>query len=269
MIELSSGSIATGSYDKTVCVWNLDSQNPLDTIQTTGRVFCLLEFEPGILLCGTDNNEIEMWDINGATDEKKFTFKKHLLWVNCLTKCNNNFFASGSNDSDIIVWNYERREPYKILSDHEEGVLSLITLKDGRLCSGSSDMTIKIWDIEVGECVATLKGHTRWVKCVYQLLNGYIISGSDDKTIRIWDQNSCLATLSDHKKSVRILCQISDNLFASGSFDKTIKIWDINTKQCVQTLEGHTSNVICLLLHSSGLLISSSGDRNVKIWKNQ
>ena len=50
VIELSSGAIATGSYDKTVCIWKLENQNPYDTIYTSGRVFCLLEFEPGIIL---------------------------------------------------------------------------------------------------------------------------------------------------------------------------------------------------------------------------
>ena len=124
-----------------------------------------------------------MWNINGGNNSKLFTFTGHLLWVNCLTKCNNNYFASGSNDSDIRVWDFEGKKPYNVLSEHEEGVLSLITLQDGKLCSGSVDLTIKIWDWENGECVATLKGHSAWVKCLYQLSNGYIVSGADDKTI--------------------------------------------------------------------------------------
>ena len=154
LIELLSGYLATGSYDTTIKIWDLNKVDPINSIQVNGRVFCLLEFMQGILLCGTDNNEIEMWDINESKNTKLFTFQGHLLWVNCLTKCNINYFASGSNDSDIRIWNYSEKIPYNVLSEHEEGVLTLITLKDGKLCSGSADLKIKIWDWENGKCIA-------------------------------------------------------------------------------------------------------------------
>ena len=63
IIELDSGYVASGSYDKTINIWDLNNTEPVNTIKTSGRVFCLLEFIPGILLCGTDNSEIEMWNI--------------------------------------------------------------------------------------------------------------------------------------------------------------------------------------------------------------
>ena len=269
LIELSNGNIATGSYDTTISIWDINNDNPLLSIPTSGKVICLLEFKPGILLCGTDNKEIEMWTINGKDTNHVTTFQGHLLWVNCLTKCNDDFFASGSNDSDIRIWNYSEQKAYNVLQGHDDCVLALITLKDGKLCSGSVDLTIKIWDWENGTCISTMKGHQSWVKCLYQLLNGYIASGGDDKTIKIWNNNSCIKTLYGHKKSVRIICQISENLIVSGSFDKTIKIWDINKNCCIQTLDEYSSKVICLLLHSSGLLISAYNDRTIKIWKNQ
>ena len=208
IIELSSGCIASGSYDKTVEIWDLDSQTAMKSIPASGRVFCLLEFVPGILLIGTDTNNIEICNINESNSCEEKKFEGHKLWVNCLTKCDDNYFASGSNDSDIRIWNFYEKQPYNVLSDHEDNVFTLTTLKDGKLCSGSADLTIKIWDWEKGECISTLKGHTRWIKCVYQLLNGNIVSGGDDKTIKIWDQEKCLATLNGHAKSIRKICQI-------------------------------------------------------------
>ena len=267
LIELSSGDLATGSYDCTIKIWDINTQICQKNIPETGNVLCLLEFFPGILLCGTDENHIQIYDLNNSNNRALYSFEGHLLWINCLVKCNDTYFASGSNDSDIRIWNYESKNCVNVLSGHNNCVLTMIGLQNGNLCSGSADLTIKIWDWTNGSCVYTLTGHKKIIKCVYQLSNGYIISGSDDKTIRVWNNYTTINELTGHTKSIRSLCQVSNNLFASASFDKTIKIWNINNMDCVQTLVGHQSNVICLLLHSTGVLISCSTDHTIKIWK--
>ena len=269
LIGLSSGNIATCSYDKTIKILDLKTFKCIREIKTLVRIFCLLEFEPGKLLCGTENKEIELYDINTSA-KQNIVFQGHLLWVNCLAKCDAQFFASGSNDTDIRIWSYSTQQQYNVLSEHSKEVLALIILKDGRLCSGGADLSIKIWNWKDGKCEVTLIGHLRWIKCILELSNGNIISGSDDKTIRIWDKKNqlCINKLIEHEKSVRALCQLSDNLIASASFDKTIKIWDLNENKCVQTLNDHSDKVVCLL-KTTKYLISASGDKTIKFWKNE
>ena len=114
LIELSSGYIATGSYDNTIKIWDFVNEKLLTSIQESGHVLCLLEFEPNLLLCGTDENYIQLWDINNP-NRSLFTFEGHLLWVNCLVKCNNDYFASGSNDSDIRIWNWQEKSCVNVL----------------------------------------------------------------------------------------------------------------------------------------------------------
>ena len=267
LIELSSGKIATGSYDKTIKIWNIKKFECEMTLNEEGNVFCLLEFEPNLLLSGTDKNTIQLWDINNNKNNYLKKFEGHTLWVNGLVKCNDKYFASCSNDEDIRIWNFTTLKCENILKGHSDCVLCLINLMDGKLCSGSSDCSIKIWDWEKNICELTLEDNKDWIKCLYQLKNGYILSGLNDGTIKIWEKDKNTYNLFGHLGSIRGFCQINDQYFASSSFDKTIKIWDINIMKCINTLKGHKSNVIGIIFINN-YLISCSNDKTIKFWKN-
>ena len=286
MIELENKQIATGSYDNTIKIWDVNNQNCENEIIEDGKVFALLEFEPNLLLSAIDKTPddvqeisqirsedivINLWDLNSANSDNKIihSFTGHQLRINCLVKCDDKFFASCSNDGEIIIWDYHLRKKVHNLYGHADCILCLIRLNNGNLCSGSADMTIKIWNWENASCIATLTGNKHWVKCLCQLSNGYILSGSHDNLIKIWDSyNQFVTDLKGHTESVRSICQIGKtNYIASASFDHTIKIWDLNINECIQTLTEHTSSVINILYHSDGYLISSSKDKTIKIWK--
>ena len=284
MIELKNKSIVTGSYDNTIKIWDISNSHLEKLIQEEGKVFALLEFEPNQLLAAVDKTPdniqeisqiksddivIHCFNLNSTGGESTFSLTGHQLRVNSLVYCSDKFFASCSNDCNIIIWDFHFRKQAKVLRGHEDCILCMIRLNDGKLCSGGADMKIKIWDWENGNCVANLTGNTTFVKCLFELNNGYIISGSQDNLIKIWDYNyQNLVDLEGHKKSVRSICQIGTlNYIASASFDHTIKIWDLNTNNCVQTLTQHKSSVINVIFHSDGYLISCSNDKTIKIWK--
>ena len=267
LIKLNSGCLASGSYDNQIKIWNITTQSCIRNIKENGYVLSLLEFENNMLLSGTSENDIHLWDISSNINVPTHNFSGHQLWVNCLVKCDDNYFASASNDANIRIWDYYEKKCTSILQGHVDCILSLILLQNGNLCSGSADLTIKIWDWRNKFCKVTLKGHEKWVKCVYELDNEILLSGSDDKLIKVWKNENCIKTIRGHKHSVRTFCQINQNYFASGSFDKTIKIWDANTYELFQELVDHTSNVICLIKLKENCLASCSNDKTIKIWE--
>jgi WD40 repeat protein len=266
IIQLYSGSIATGSYDKTIIIWDLEL-SPIKTIQDLGKVLALLEFEPNMLLSSNSENIIRLWDLKSNKNENIHNFTGHDLWVNCLIKYDDKTFASASNDCNIIIWDYNQRKRIKKFEAHDDCILALIKLKDGNLCSGSADKLIKIWDSKEQKLIKDLKGHKNWVKCLCQMENETILSGSDDKTIKVWKNYECIYTIKEHSNSVRILIKLNDNYFVSGSFDKSIKIWDINKFKCHQTLSGYFSSALCILKLNNNDLISSHSDSTIILWE--
>ena len=275
LIELISGKIASGSYDKTIRIWDLNTEKEDLIIKEKGRVFCLLEFEKNKILSGISDNSITLWDADSPCENYIYNFTGHELWVNSLVKCDNKHFASASNDTKIKIWDFYNKKCTVTLKGHLDSVLTLILLKNKHLCSGGADLTIKIWDWEEQNCLSTLKGHEKWVKCILELNNGIIVSGSDDSTIKIWQNYIHIKTLRKHTHSVRTFCQINNYYFASGSFDCTIKIWAINTWICIQSFIGHSLNIICIISlenknkynDSYNYMASCSNDKTIKIWE--
>ena len=109
LIKLSKNNlIATGSYDGTVKIWDItkdENEALIMNKNAIGSVFCLLEFEPGKLLGGTSANMVNLWDLEDEDNQEYiYNFYKHYLWVQALVKCDENHFASASNDTRIIIW---------------------------------------------------------------------------------------------------------------------------------------------------------------------
>jgi len=269
IIQLHSGLIATGSYDTTIHIWDLEKSSPIKTIEAFGKVFALLEFEPNMLLSSSSDNKICLWDINSKKNNYIYKFTGHELWVNCLVKIDDKTFASASNDCNIIIWDYNQRKKINQFEAHDDCILALIKLKNGNLCSGSVDKLIKIWDSKDQRFIKDLKGHKKWIKCLCQMEDETILSGSDDTTIKVWKNYECIKTIIEgHSNSVRVLLKLNDNYFISGSFDKTIKIWDIKEFKCHQTLNKHSSNVFCILKLTNNNLISCS-DNTIILWEKE
>ena len=110
LIQLESGYIATGSYDSSIRIWDIDNGQCISYFYELGNVLCLLEFETNKILAGTSENNIGLWDLNNTQQDSIFNFTQHQLWVNCLVKCDEQHFASASNDANIIIWNYKNRK---------------------------------------------------------------------------------------------------------------------------------------------------------------
>jgi len=277
LIKLSKNNlIATGSYDGTVKIWDItkdENEALIMNKNAIGSVFCLLEFEPGKLLGGTSANMVNLWDLEDEDNQEYiYNFYKHYLWVQALVKCDENHFASASNDTRIIIWDYTNKKDEIYLEGHNDCIMDMIMLKNGYLCTSSADENIRIWDWKQQKCLFFFKAHEKYVKCLCELSNGYLLTGSEDNSIGVWKEKSSsyenVKYIEGHSKSIRTLCQIDNDHFASGSFDYTIKIWNIINWECLQTLKGHSMNVIDIIKFDDNTLISCSNDQTIKIWNN-
>ena len=69
----------------------------------------------------------------------------HTKSVRTLCQINKNFFASGSFDKTIKIWDIFNFTCLQTICGHKDLILTLIKLKSGEIISCSNDHEIKIW----------------------------------------------------------------------------------------------------------------------------
>ncbi|KAL2890790.1 Vegetative incompatibility protein HET-E-1 [Ceratocystis lukuohia] len=265
--------LASGSFDKTVKIWDATSGMCVQTLEGHHREVTSVVFsnDGQRLASASWDKTVKIWDATSGVCVQ--TLEGHHREVTSVVFSNDGRrLASGSFDKTVKIWDATSGVCVQTLEGHHREVTSVVFSNDGqRLASASWDKTVKIWDATSGVCVQTLEGHHRVVESVVFSNDGQrLASGSDDNTAKIWDATSgvCLQTLEGHGDYVTSAVFTNDEQrLASGSFDKTVKIWDATSGMCVQTLEGHHQEVTSVVFSNDGRrLASGSEDNTIKIW---
>lgn len=163
---LPGGTLASGSWDKTVRLWDMDAAECVATLaEHTGAVNALAVLSDGRLASGSDDESIRLWDV--ATRACVGVLKGHNWSVCSLAVLSDGRLASGSDDKTICVWDTRPTAaaggagaaataagtgtgggvPVMVLEGHAHWVRALLPLSGGRLASGSWDHTVCLWNL--------------------------------------------------------------------------------------------------------------------------
>ncbi|WP_261891276.1 TIR domain-containing protein [Acaryochloris marina] len=263
----------SGSADKTVKFWDLDSGQCLQTLEGHDSDVGSIALTPDgrRALSGSADKTIKLWDLDSGQCLQ--TLEGHIAYVESIAlSADGRRALSGSADKTVKLWDLNSGKCLQTLQGHTDDVSSVALSADGhRALSGSADKTVKLWDLDSGQCLQNLQGHTANVWSVALDADGRrALSGSSDRTVKLWDLNSgqCIQTLRGHTASIESVALTTDGCCAlSGSSDRTVKFWDLDSGQCLQTLEGHTAIVGSVALATGGCrAVSGSADRIVKLW---
>lgn len=278
--------LITGSYDRTVRVWNLETGVELHCLKGHERAVRALQFDEAKLITGSMDRTLKVWDWRSGKCIRTLT--GHSEGVVSLN-FDSNVLASGSVDSTIKVWNLRTGGAFT-LRGHSDWVNAVqlwdsngpthssstdISLLDvsgvlspnngsgteidaGKmLFSASDDGTIKMWDLTSRMCVRTITGHVAQVQSM-KLLFASDCDELSEASTRHAMIGSTPSTASGNRKKP---------LLISGSLDNTIKLWDIETGKSVQTFFGHIEGVWAVASDKLRL-VSGSHDRTIKVCLN-
>jgi predicted NACHT family NTPase len=155
--------IVSGSYDKSVRVWDAHSGECLRVLtgHSSPVMSVALSADGRRIVSGSYDKSVRVWDAHSGECLRVLTGHSNTVWSVALS-------ADGR-----------------------------------RIVSGSSDNSVRVWDAHSGECLRVLTGHSGWVRSVALSADGRrIVSGSDDNSVRVWDAHSgaALEVLEEDRK---------------------------------------------------------------------
>lgn len=174
----SGRQIASGSGDRTVRVWDIETGQATFTLSIEDGVTTVAMSPDGrYVAAGSLDKSVRVWD------------------------CSNGYLVERLEGPD----------------GHKDSVYSVAFAPNGRdLVSGSLDKTIKLWELSPprgmlpgtgpkgGSCVRTFEGHKDFVLSVALTPDGqWVMSGSKDRGVQFWDPHTGCAQLmlQGHKNS--------------------------------------------------------------------
>lgn len=161
--------MVTGSYDRTIRVWNLQTGETLRVLSGHARGVRCLQFDDSKVISGSMDRTLKIW--NWRTGELLRTLEGHTEGIVSLTY-NDRVLASGSADSSIRIWNFQTGECFP-LNGHRDWVNALqlwtapshgLSSPSMFLYSASDDFTIRLWDLQTRECLMVFQGHVGQVQ---------------------------------------------------------------------------------------------------------
>jgi len=222
--------LVSGSYDKTLKIWELGSGRCLRTLRGhDGWVSCL-----GLL--------------RGEPDQR---------------------VVSGSWDATIRVWDMTSGANLLVLQLGVGNALHCLKWDQRRrlVGAGCRHLQLQLWDLNQGVQVGACAGHLKEVSALH--MGDVWATGSADSTVKLWDPTTqvCEMTLRGHTHSVMAVQHDGHFRVVSGSYDKTIKIWDTRRPfEPVQTLDQHSAAIFALQFDGDKI-ISGDADHAIKIFR--
>jgi len=272
--------LASGSFDRSIKIWNLETGGLEDTLNLHAQPVLTLGFSPleHQLASGSIDDVIKIWDFGAGTVHcTPLEHYRSTVTLSLAYHPQGKAIASGGDDRQLQIWFTEsdrpRDRPQSI--PHPRSINTVAFSPEGTyIASGSSDNQIYLWNVETGELVAQLKGHQRDINAIAFSRDGqYLASGSSDRTVKLWNLSQLTTnpvpqhTFAPCSDWVRAVAFSSDQQLVAASADGSLVIWDLSTLNIRQTLREHLKDINAIVISPTRpLMATGSRDTTIKIW---
>ena len=228
--------LASGSEDKTVKLWSLESRKFQTSNRNDVNEVNEVSFSPnGQIVSSVNNSEVKLWERDGTL---KATLPENNSDISF--NADSQKLVSASQLNTLQLW----QQGGTFLNSYQGKLIDGSFSPDGRtIAVVRNNNTVELSSSD-GKLIKILSGHKDKVYQISFSPNGEIIAtASEDKTIKLWRRDGTLITsLNRLKKVSNISFSPDEKTIVTASEDKTIKFWHVNGK-LITSLNGDIQNI--------------------------
>jgi WD40 repeat protein/serine/threonine protein kinase len=283
-VTAGGGTLAAGTNDGRIALWNTKSWELLDTFDSSGCINSLAFSPDGAtlvagkgqtdysnrirwLLTRPTRGDVELWDVpTGSMKTLAIQHSSDVLTTEFSP--NGRWLATGSDDCTVQLWDRKNQElVHEFLADSP--VATVAFSPNSRLLAAGTwgDNAVHVWDVESQALVRTVRGHSREVTSVVFLTDAKLLSSSVDGDIKVWDVQR-LKERDIIRGDFRQLVYSSDgNTVFAASSDGRVQAFDPVTANAVpgRSLEPGYENVA--FSAKGTVMVTVDSTRLLKVWK--
>lgn len=273
-------TLATGSYDNTIKIWDLESGQEVRTLEGHTRGIRSLQMDEQKLVSASLDGTVKFW--NWRTGQLLNTLSSHADGV-ISVHFQDEVIASGSIDHTIRVYNFQTGVTF-CLKHHDDWVNNVkVDMVSRTLLSASDDCTLVLWDLDTREVIREFVGHVGHVQQVLAMPSDF--EPDEDPATAPQDPTETLSVASG-KSSTPVTGQGPDlelratygpgfvdhpdrplpaRYILSGGLDASLKLWDSSTGGVVRNQWGHMEGIWSVECDSLRM-VTGANDSLVKTW---
>lgn len=234
-----------------------------------------IQFEGRWLVSGSRDRTVRVWnlDTRRLRHPPLVGHQKSVLCLQFDPRPEEDIIISGSSDKSVIVWKFSTGQKiHQIEKAHMDSVLNL-KFDQRYLVTCSKDRTVKVWNRR--DLLPNDKNYPRICRGSGATYPSYIIdlnevepsmleAGIAHEHYKALQPYTLLMTVEGHGAAVNAM-QLHGDEIVTASGDRMIKVWNIRTGTCSKTLMGHEKGIACVEFDSRRI-ISGSNDNTVRIY---
>ena len=266
--------IFSGSEDKTVKVWDANTQELLHTFTDHGATVNALDVvcDDKYLVSGDWNGKMYVWDWKEKTKQMELVGHTAGIYTLSVSK-SSKYMVTGGGDYMARVWDLSNFSLLGSCDCENNSVFALaLTNNFSDIICGGWGGFIRVFDSKTFARKASFDGKAGVIQSMgLTSNNAYLIIGTRNNKVKIFNyaEKTEYFTFSSHENWVRNLVITNDSkYFITVSADKSIRIFNIPNKTEELNLEGSEGYVFGEYLSKDGqFLLTGASDKLMRLWK--
>ena len=251
--------MASGSYDKTLRIWETASGRCLQTLKGHSHYVTSVAFshDGTVVVSGSADESIQLWEVASGRCLRKFTCDAGPVGL-----------AAFSSDDALVLAGYRRGLSVWEVSTGRctrklDAGRPMALSNDLRFAATEQGTAVKVWDLSSGACKQTLECHTDAATTAAISSDcRFVLSAYPGGVIRLWEMSTgrCLRILNGHWSATECVVFSHDGAFALAAglqgVHGRVRVWELSRGRCLRTFEKTRST--CFALSPDGRLALAS-----------